>query len=69
MEQIIAATEDEIKQLQEEYEALGTPQCTHLVCHSCLLNIENEAKEKLRIQMIINEKNRFIEKLKQYGIN
>jgi hypothetical protein len=69
MEQLILETEAEINKLQEDLVRVNTQVCTHAICEDCRLNIETEAKEKINIQTIINEKTTFLEKIKQYGIN
>jgi hypothetical protein len=67
MEQLILETEESLKRLQEDLVRVNTYVCTHATCDDCKLNIENEAKEKINIQTIINEKTTFLEKIKQYG--
>jgi hypothetical protein len=67
MEQLILETEQDLIKLQEDLVRVNTQVCTHAICDECKLNIENEAKEKLSIQTIINEKMNFLEKIKQYG--
>lgn len=69
MEQLILETEQALVKLNEDLVRVNTQVCTHATCDACKINIENEAKEKLSIQTIINEKMNFLEKIKQYGTN
>lgn len=69
MESLIAEIEQEIIKLRADLVKDNILMCSHVICDICKLAIENEAKEKLNIQAMINEKNNFLEKLKQYGSN